>query len=152
MAIKESKKKIHFVPFEQARGAMASNTPAPTVSVKKGVLFFSQKLIEELQLNGKFVRLFYDPLKKIIGFQIREQILQTEMKTWKLVRQNKQIKIWKISIRKMLAEIGPQCVEKKYSRLPVKKYISTEPMSRGEVYYFFEIIDEVDKAEHHGTE
>lgn len=140
MAIQETRKKITFSPFEIKKGREVDNTPAPTVTIRKGVLRFNSSLISELNLNGKFVKMFYDPVKGIVGFQIKEEVsLQVVGKAWKLARVNEKTKTWSITISKMLRAIGPGYDQKSYYQLPVQKYVESNGMDKGLIYYFVEL-------------
>ncbi len=152
MAIEETRKKIHFVPFDINKGRDVDTSDAPTIKLTEGLLRFTKGLITELGLNGKFVRFFYDPIKKVVGFQVREEVELRALKgegKWKMVRQNETNGSWTVSIRKMLAaNFGSKVAEKKYPLAPIKKYIEmTDIMTKGQVYYFFEIVDEYDPNE-----
>ncbi len=140
MAIQETKRKIHFNFFDLTRGKMKDTSPAPTVSLDKGKLRFNRSVIDELVLDGKFVAFYYDPIRSIVGFRVREQIDQREMKTWKLVRQNKTNKCWTVQIGKLLAAIDSKELDKTYRNLPVKKYVEqSDVLARGDVYYYFKL-------------
>lgn len=146
MAIEETRKKITFVPFEIKKGRAVDNSPAPTVSIKNGALRFSKNLITETDLNGKFVKFFYDPLKNVIGWQVKAEVnLQFVGKTWKMVKANPGLGIWTVSIGKLLDEIDVKYKEKAWYKLPVKKYVEANGMDKGTVYYFVELVNEVEK-------
>ena len=67
MAIQETRKKMTLVPFEIKKGREVDNSPAPTVTLNKGALRFSKRLIDELGLNKQFVKFFYDHMKKTVA-------------------------------------------------------------------------------------
>jgi hypothetical protein len=140
MAIQETRKKITFTPFEIKKGREVDTSPAPTVTIRKGVMRFNASLVHELSLNGKFVKMFYDPIKSVVGFQIKNEVsLQVVGKTWKLVKTNGKTGIWSITIRKMLNAIGSGYAEKSYYQLPVQKYVEANGMDKGAIYYFVEL-------------
>lgn len=146
MAIPETRKKMHFVPFDIKRGRSKDNSPTPTITISKGLLRFNKSLMVELALEGKFVKFFFDPLKKVIGFKMVDLLDQRDMKNWKLVRGTKMGGVWSVSIKRMLeANFGESTAKKVYPMLPVQKYIeSSDIMERGQQYYFVEIVDEIE--------
>ena len=146
--IEETRKKIHFVPFDINKGRDTDTSDAPRVKLTMGSLRFTKSLLTELNLDGKFVRFFFDPIKKVVGFQVKEQVELRALKgegKWKMVRQNKSNHSWTVTIKKMLrANFGEKIAEKNYPMAPIKKYVEmTDVLSKGQVYYFFEIVDEV---------
>lgn len=156
MAIEETKKKIHFVPYTTVKGRTKDVSPPPTasVSVKYGTIQFSAGLIREAAMEGKFVRLYYEPTKKVIGWQVREKIDQTEMKVWKLCRPSKN-GTWILGVGKLLGELKGKLHKDSYLSMPVKKYREMERLDEhaNEIFYFVELVDEVDtKGEIIGNE
>lgn len=152
MAIEETRKKIHFTPFDITKGPGVDSSPAPTLTLTQGSLRFNKSVIKELSLTGKFVRFFYDPVKKIIGFQIKTEVELRQLKgegKWKMVNSNKVTGSWTVSVKKMVEQqFGMKTAEKKYPPFPVKKYIeSSSAIHKGDVYYFVEIVDEVTKED-----
>lgn len=142
MAIQETRKKIHFTPFEIKKGRTTDDSDAPTITIIRGNLRFGAGIIRELNLNGKFVNFAYDPLKNIIGFRVQEEVnLRIVGKTWKMVRQNPKSGQWTVSVRKMLEMIDQKMMNKAFYRLPVQKYVEANGMDRGQIYYFVELID-----------
>lgn len=148
MAIPETRKKIAFTPWTTTKGApKASHETVPTASVYKkfGTLQFSKTLISETGMAGKFIRLYFEPTRKIIGWQLRTKVEQEEMKVWKLVRPTKS-GTWSLGIRKMLNEI--RLSKDSYPKLPVQKYreMSLLEHHHNEVFYFIELVEEAESA------
>lgn len=142
--IEEVKKKIHFSPYFPQRGKEKDESPAPTVTInrKHNKLIFNRSCIDELSMDAKFIRLYYEPSKHIIGWQIKSVLPQLEMKNWKLVRKNKQNGVYTVQIKKMLEEFNGLRYDS-YKHLPVKKYIEQEGiMEKGSTYYFVEMIED----------
>jgi len=144
--IKETRQRIHFTPYRQVRGKKIDKNPAPTVAVsmKWGRITFGKTVIRETGMSGKFVRMYYEPHKKIIGWQIREQVEQHEMKTWKLCTPNKDTGIWYVAITKMLSEMKGLKTKHTYRDLEVQKYRDMDKLSEhaNEVFYFVEVKEE----------
>lgn len=144
MAIEETRKKITFVPFEIKKGREVDTSPAPTVTTKNGALRFSKKYIDEQSLNHQFVKFFYDPIKNVVGWQVKKQVsLEAVGKTWKMVNQNAKTGFWSVSIGKMLAIMDAKHPEREWHKLPVQKHVEANGMDKGTVTYFVELVVEV---------
>lgn len=146
MAIEETRKKIHFTDFEITKGRPVDLSPPPTITIDAGGLRFSKALIVETALNGKFVSFAYDPIKNIVGWKVKAEVnLAVVNKQWKLVKQNETNGNWTSSIRQMLNAIDPtgKMSTKKYSKLPVQKYVEANGMDKGTVYYFVDLNEEI---------
>lgn len=144
MAIKETTKKIHFMPYVAKKGREKDTDPAPTVTVnrKYNYILFSKSAIKEMGLDGKFLHFYFEPIKKIIGWQVRETIQQSDMKAWRLVKAPKAGN-WKTTIKKMLDEFNGRLTKVSYEALPVQRYREINPLSeyKNQVFYFIELID-----------
>ncbi len=142
MAIEETKKKIHFRPWVNEKGRPVDVTPPPTVNVSKkyGTITFSKGAVRETNMTGKFVKLFYEPTKKIIGWQTREKIEQHEMKTWKLCTPTKS-GTWVLGIKKLLDEFNDSLTSETYVGLKVQKYREMGPLDQysNQTFYFIEV-------------
>lgn len=154
MTIEETTKKINFLAYNPDLPVKKDVTDLPTVTVslKYNKIVFGSVLIRETGMDGKFVRLFYEASRKIIGWQIRDHVEQKEMKLWKLVRPNGKNKVYAISITKILSQMrGLQ--KDAYSKIVVQKYREVQPLSqhKGEVFYFVELKDDA-KLELNGKE
>lgn len=146
MAIAETKKKIHFQPYVATKGRIKDTDPAPTATVsrKYNRITFTRALIQETGMAGKFVRLYSEPGKKIVGWQLREEVEQGEMKSWKLCRVTPSGN-WGMNIKKMLdGFLG--LTREKYV-LPVQKYREMDALDphHGEVFYFVALAEQADK-------
>lgn len=142
MAIEETKKKIHFRPWTNQKGRPVDNDPPPTVNVSKkyGTLTFSKGCVRDTNMGGKFVKLFYEPTKKIIGWQTRDKVEQQEMKTWKLCTPSKS-GTWTLGIKKLLDEFNGSLKSESYAGLEVQKYREIGQLEEysNQVFYFVEI-------------
>lgn len=144
MSIQETQRKIHFVPFDGRRGRPKDDSPSPTLSInrKYGMVTFSKAIINELGLEGKFVHLYYEPTRKIIGFQVKTSVNQSLMKQWKMVKKNPTTGVWKATITKILGEFRGLTRES-YLDLPVKKYVEKDDLlNRGEVFYYVQLVED----------
>lgn len=150
--IKETTKKIHFIPYTATKGRDADVNPAPVVALNRnsGLLWFGEAALREMGMRDKFVRFFYEPTKKVIGWQIKEVVHQADMKTWRLVKPyvNKKsgASYWTASLKKLVVQI-PSLTKKSYTGLPVQKYREINPLSehRNQVFFFVELVDNPDE-------
>lgn len=146
--IKETTKKLHLIPYTRAKGKAVDTSDAPTINLnrKSGVMWFGQSALNEMGMTDKFVRFYFEPVKKIIGWQIQEQVNQSEMKMWKLCTPYKSKSgnpHWTASLKKMLAQM-PSVKKDKYHAVPIQKYREINPLSeyKNQVFYFVELVDE----------
>lgn len=95
-------------------------------------------------MAGKFVRLYYDPIRKVIGWRVRASVDQGDMKVWKLCRPNATNGNWGLNIKKMLDDFNGRLKKDTYQALPVQKYREMNPLEEhsGEVFYFVELREE----------
>lgn len=146
--IKETTKKIHFTPYTIAKGRSVDTDPAPVATVNKkfGYLSFGGKAITEMDMDGKFIKFYFEPVKRIIGWQLRTEVKHEDMKSWKLIKQLPN-KTWKVSVRKLLEQFNGRLTRESYSNTPVQKYREINPLSeyKNEVFYFVELINDPDE-------
>lgn len=142
--IKETTKKIHFIAYSPKKGRIEDTAPAPTVTVNRKVnrISFSKATVLETGMNGKFLRLYYEPIKKVIGWQIRDKVDHAEMKQWKLVKALAGGG-WGMNIKKMLDAFDGRLSKEVYEKIPVQKYREINALSeyKNEVFYFVELND-----------
>lgn len=145
MAIKETSKKIHFIPYNPTKGKDVDMTPAPVVTVSRKYMniSFTKGAVLEMGMSGKFIKLYYEPIKKVIGWQLRDHVEQREMKMWKLVKPTASFGNWKCNIKKMLDQFGGRLTKETYKNVPIQKYREASSLSEynGQTFYFVELID-----------
>lgn len=140
--IEEVKRKIHFIPFKVEKGRKPDTNQPPVVSVstKYNRLTFGKKTIQAMGMKDKFVKLYYEPDKKIIGWRITDKLVGDEMKSWKLVHPQAKSGVWFMSIKGIIDDmrLKPGTT---YSDLPVQKYRELEKLdiNSGQIFYFVEI-------------
>lgn len=144
MAIKETIRKIHFRSYSAVKGKPVDNDPAPTVIVsrKYNTLTFSKGCITATQMSGKFVKLFYEPTKKIIGWQAREGTFnQEELKQWRLCKPAKN-GIWVMGVKGILDQFAGLNKDS-YHGLEVKRYREMGKLEAfsGETFHYVEVRD-----------
>lgn len=143
--IKETTNKIHWVPFSATKGREADTSPAPTATVNKkfGYITFASGAIAEMGADGMFIKFYFEPVKKIIGWQLRKQVQQSEMKSWKLGTPHHKLRNFKVGIGKLLKQFDGRITKEAYADLPIQKYREINPLSeyKNEVFYFVELID-----------
>lgn len=148
MSIPETRKKIHFASFTPKKEAAAEETvPTVVVSKKYGTIQFSAGLMRETGMDGKFVKMYYDAPRKIIGWQIKSGMSHGALKSWKLVKANINGN-FVLGIGRILQNI-PGLTQDSYKKLPVQKYkeMGTFDEHSGETFYFVELKDPGEKEE-----
>lgn len=143
MAIEETKRKIHFRPFVQTKGRPVDTEPPPTVNVSKkfGTITFSKGAVKQTNMADKFVKLFYEPTKKVIGWQVGEKGMGLEeVKSWKLCTPNPKTGTWSLGAKKLLSEFSG-LTKDSYLNLPVQKYREMGALDQysGQTFYFVEV-------------
>lgn len=139
MPIKETTKRIHFIPYYPKKGRQKDLSDTPTVNVfaKAGRIQFGRIACQQMQMEGKFVRFYYEPIKKIIGWKVTDQVDQREMKLWKVCRPHNN-GVWQVSINRMLDQFqGRDKLEVVYKNLPIQKYRNIEMMALPNDTYFY---------------
>lgn len=148
MSIIETKRKIHFIPFTSSKGKKKSqfaDSPTMTLSVKFKMLHFSNSLVNELDLEGKFIKLFFEPTKKIIGFQVRKSVNGDNLKDWKLVKRyagrKGTIAAYKCAVGGIINEFNGTLHKDSYKELPVCRYVERQGLDAGNEYFYIQIND-----------
>lgn len=145
MAIKETTKKIHFIPYISGRGKEKDLSPAPTVTVNRKfqTISFTAVAVREMGMDKKFIRFYFEPIKKVIGWQLRDIVQQNEMKTWKLVKV-KPTGSFQTFIGKMLKEFDNKLTMEVYKNVPIQKYREINSLSeyKNQTFYFVELVDD----------
>lgn len=144
--IEETKKKIHFFAYSPLKGKARDTSDAPTVSInqKYSRITFGRGAIQELQMENKFIRFYYEPVKKIIGWQMRSNVSQSEMKNWKVVKVRED-GMWFCTFKKLLDTMRLR--KNVYLSIPIQKYREINPLSeyKDQIFYFIEMIDDPDE-------
>lgn len=149
MAIKETTKKIHFTEFIPGKKKLVvdASTPTVTVSVKYNSFTFPNSTVIEMGLEGKLIKLFYEPTKKIIGFKIIDKaVSQEELKSLKLVKldPNPKLRNFKFQLGKMLSEFQG-LKQDSYKNLPISKYVERQDKLGGAEVYFYVTLAEAEE-------
>lgn len=139
--IKTTTRTIHFIPYDPKKGRTKDTEEAPTctVSAKFGLISFSKKAVDQLQMDGKLVRFFFDSTKKIVGWQVQSKSMElAATKNWKLVKANK-TGMAQFSINGILKSfIG--LTKDSYKKLEIKKYVVTQGvLEKGQQYYYVKV-------------
>lgn len=148
--IKETTRKMHLLSYTPKRGRRKDQSEVPTVTVfiEQGRMQFPRYAVEQMQMNGKFVRFYYDPVKKIIAWKVETKIEHADMKLWKVCRTHKN-GVWSVSIGKMieLFQLGKKGFSAIYRNVPIEKYreigIMTKP---NDTYFFIELKPELSES------
>lgn len=143
--IKETTKKINFYSATLATGKkQEEKAPTVNVSVKFGRITFPTKLMDEIGMEGKFVKMYYEPQRRIIGWRLRDTVSQPEMKEWRLCTKHKATKNFGMPITALLKEFKGGFKKSSYI-VPVQKYreMSKTSEHHGQIFYFAEVKDDV---------
>lgn len=150
MAIKETTKKLHLLPYYPRRGRIKDTSDEPTVTIfgKVGRIQFGRYAVEQMGMEGKFVKFYFDPIKKIVAWKITDRVEQHEMKLWKVCRLHVN-GVWQLTLKKMFAEFqNSDKLLEKYKYLPIQKYRNTDMMALpNETYYFVQLKESAEDVE-----
>lgn len=142
--IEETKKKIHFMPYSVKKGRVKDTNKPPTASVamKYSRLTWGKKAIRDMGMGGKFVRLYFEPNRKIIGWRITDKLSEAELKSkvWRLCNPAPSTGVWHWSIKGMLDQMKLK-EDHTYKDLEIKRYreMGIADQYSGEVFYFIEV-------------
>lgn len=139
---RKQKRRYTIRPYVTVKGKPRDTRTAPTVTVSKkyGTIVFSKGCIDQLGMAGKFVKLFYEPTKRVIGWQVRDRIDQNEMKLWKLCKPAK-AGTWVMGVKRMLDEFNGALRQQSYPGLEVQRYREMGPLDEysGQTFFFVEV-------------
>lgn len=141
--IQQTTRKIHFSEYIPTKGREKDIDKPPTVrvNVKSGSLNLSTRTLSILGLDGQFIKLFYEPTRKIIGFTKHSGLSneQVASKKYRLVKPNSsgQSVVSVMGILKTFA--GLQALKYKCE---IKKYVEMDGiMNKGTTYYYIQLED-----------
>jgi hypothetical protein len=123
--------KFNFIPERQLNAKTEPQMFSVTIT-KHNTITFSRSDVEIYELDGKYIRLFADTEKKVIGWSVLDG--KVELDALNDARQLKAVKgsgIIVIGARKLIQATGIEMKESK--RLVVKKYAS--PLQKDIIYY-----------------
>lgn len=146
----ERKKKIHFCPQPIGKSKDTGNGKAVTAALntKNNALVISTRAVDACNMRDKFVRFYYDPSQKIIGWRIRDKLeSQEQLKQWKLCKPNPKSGVWSVSMTNIIKSMRGLKSDYSYKGLEVQKYreMSASSEHRGELFYFVEIKEPKDE-------
>lgn len=149
LMIKETKKKIKFLEFRPSGGRPnnKSGTPTTTLFSERGTLQFNRYAVDQMKMSGSFVRFFYEPAKRVIGWQVSTTYDERNPKLWKKCKTHKN-GMWVVAIKKLLDRftVGNKALATVYRDMPVMKYTEQKQAVGGGVYtstfYYVELSDE----------
>lgn len=141
---KETTKKIHFLPYTKRMVNMVgkSDTPVASVTTKYNRIAWGKHALAAMGMQGKFVKLYFVPDKKVIGWRITDKLTDTELKSkaWKLCKPSPQNGTWFWTIKKMLDQMKLK-EGASYTNLEIQKYreMGLTDEYVGKVFYFIEL-------------
>lgn len=137
-------KVIHLQSFEKySKNTEQKDIIVISVSKKYRNILFSQKCIQDLGMNGKFVRLFFEPTKKIIAWKIKDSItIGKEDRNWRIIKVRKNGSAL-ITIVPIIKAFNGSLRDDSYTNLEVKKNVSpaSTGLDSGETFYYVELKD-----------
>lgn len=139
--IETTHRAIHLVPYQRKSGKIKDTSEAPTVNVSKkyGTITFNKSCVRELGMDGQFIRLFYEPVKKIIAWKLEIKFTGDDNKGWKLVKARKSGTAL-FGIGSMMRDFNGGLKKDSYPGLEVKKnVIVAGTLEKGDTYYYVEI-------------
>lgn len=139
--MRETNKVIEFIPYKRKKTKEnGDNIPTASIDVKFGRLVLGKFLLQEYNWTGKWLKIYYEPTRKIIGWKIADNINQTVMKDWKFIKPNK-TGTAQFGIRQMLQEFKRIDKSKNTQNLEVKKYVDRRSgyLETNETYYYVKL-------------
>lgn len=140
MTAERTLQKIHFVEYTSKRGRTKGDKDdfaKVSVNVKFGIMSFGKKALSKLGMDSNWIKIYFEPSKKIIGWVIKGKIAQEEMKTHKLVKKNVNGQ-FVVSVSGILKQfIGLK--KEHYTDLEVKKYRDYNSMLDDQTYYYVKL-------------
>lgn len=116
-------KTFSFIPENQLNKVQNGDTFESVSISTKGLMYFSRSYVNNYDLKNCFVRMYADPVKKVIAWSIfrdSDSISNTNLKLRKLTPLGPSQEI-KLSVGKILKSIGVKTTKARL-KLPVKKY------------------------------
>ena len=147
--IQETHHKIYFTEYTPTQGREKDTDSPPTVrlTIKDSSISFCQRTLIKLQLDGKFIKFFYEPVKKIIGWTIHNTLSDGELATkkYRLVKCSS-VGSYNTTIMGILRMFSSNFSKNSY-KLEVKKYVENQDiLSKGDTYYYVQITDEYEET------
>jgi len=147
--IRETKTKINFTSYEPTKGRFKDTSKPPYVIVNKkfGVMLFGKKCLDELQITNQFIKFYYEPTKKIIGWRTTTKLELGQLggKVWRLVKPNK-AGAMSFSVSGILEQFM-SLKEDSYKCEVMKYKEQSDVLSRGEETYFVKVGKQYDKTD-----
>lgn len=140
--IKTTTRTIYFIPYSAKVGRKVDTDSPPTASIdtKHCILRFGRRTLQKLNMDGKFVRFFFDPDKNILGWQIQDRPMGLdEAKSWKLTKMNRSgvATFWVTGILQKFRGL----TKDSYLGLEIKRYVVTNQsvIEKGQTYYYVQV-------------
>jgi len=142
--IKVTKKNLSLAEHKPKRGRRRGMLEVPTITVfiSKGRIQFNRYAIEEMKLEGKLLKFFYDNQdSNIIGWKAEPDMIMDEVKHKYRCKIHSN-GVWRVSISKLITQmIKASSASKKwgsiYRNVPVEKYEKD-----GNAYFFVDLKDD----------
>lgn len=141
--MKETKRKIYFLPYSPHKGRESKKDIEPfvVVSTKYNKIGFTKKTMQDLDMTNKFIKFYFEPASKKIAWITKKNLDEAELKSksWRLVKLNKtgQFQVSITGILKEFKNLKPGTYKPE-----VQKYIDVDQSHLGkgtQIYYFVEL-------------
>ena len=145
--IEQTTRKIHFIEYSPRSGRARDTDSPPWVrlTIKDKSISFGIRTIAKLQMDNAFLKFFYEPTKKIVGWSIKKGLSEVELasKKWRLVKP--QPSGWTTTIGGILSNFTNNYSKPSY-KLEIKRYVEQQdPFEKGREYYYVQIQDEYEE-------
>lgn len=149
--IKETTRKLNLISYVPQRGKPKDTEKPPMLSLntKFGNLVFGAKAIRALDMEGKWMKLFYEPTRRIIAWRLTDKLENEEIqsKEYRLVKPNPKSGVLIVSIQGILKSFVN--VKENFTyKCEIKRYREmSDLMNRGEIFHFVQLTNVEDTNE-----
>lgn len=136
-------KKLLLIPVEYGKKKLVvEETVFVRVNEASGTIGFGRLALQEMAMDNKLYRLFYDEAKCVVAWQLKDGLSKDEMdsKTWKLVKASSSNGAFVISVKRVLEVLGRDKSSKSY-KATVKKYLMKNDLMQDGDYYFIDLAE-----------
>lgn len=128
--------KINFIEYKAKKGRAVKDKFFASVDIKRGILRIPKSTSSTALLQGKFIKFYYEPTKKIIGWKLRTDVRQEEMKDWRLIQKlTPKVQIYCFGVKGILEQFVPK-ITHNCNHLEIEHYKDYGLLSdREDIYY-----------------
>lgn len=137
MIAPESKKVIEFIEYKPTYGGRTpSDRGHATVSTKYKLITFPGKVLDGFGWRGQFMKFYYEPTKKIIGWKVKKSVSLEELSDWIEVKTHSSSNQFRVSLTGMINDIPGLPKDHTFNKMEIERYEDKRLMSSNDVYYF----------------